>query len=194
MNRIEAVYSIYILFFLLLVGLVLWVPFWAFDNDAEGVYGAFRWACHQKLSRSLCLFNDEGTYSIADCTGQNGEYVPGDQNDIRVERNGIIGYKLAVCARDFGLYAALLIGGLIYPLVRRLDDRAVYPGIYLVIAMIPIGLDGGLQFISDILIAGGGSSFVYESTNLSRLITGAIAGLASSFYAIPILINMVSKD
>ncbi|MBN1169725.1 DUF2085 domain-containing protein [Candidatus Micrarchaeota archaeon] len=194
MNRNEAVYFIYTLFFSLLVGLIVLTPFWAFENDSNALYDAFRLTCHQKLSRSLCLFNEGSGYSIADCIEQTGMYIPGDQDQIMVEKDGKTGYKLPVCARDVGLYGAMLIGALVYPLIRRLDDKSVYPGIYLVIAMIPIGLDGGLQIISDFLLSTGTDSFLYESTNFGRLVTGGIAGFVASVYAIPILINMFSKD
>ncbi len=191
MNRAQLVYAAYMVFFTLLVGLVFITPLLAFEQDMELAYGAFSYTCHQKLSRSLCLFNDGG-YAISDCAPQQGNYItdPSDKTSIRVEKDGVVGYKLPVCSRDIALYAAMLLGGLLYPLARELDDKGVYPAIFLVIAIIPIGIDGGLQFISDI----GLLPFVYESTNLIRLITGGIAGLAAAFYAIPILVNIASKD
>ncbi len=100
------------------------------------------------------------------------------------------GFKVPVCARDVGLYLSMLFGGLVYPLVRRINDRYVYPAIYLVIAMVPIGIDGTVQLLSDI----GLLPFVYESTNELRLITGFIAGFVAAFYAIPILVNLASGD
>jgi uncharacterized membrane protein len=192
MNRIKAVYVIYLLFFAILVGLVFAVPILAFDSDVNTLYRAFAYTCHQKLSRSLCLFNDGESMWIADCTPQEGEFITSssDRIDIKVEKDGITGFKMPVCSRDLGLYAAMLIGGLLYPLARRLDDRTLLPSIFLIIALIPIGLDGGLQFISELGIL----PFIYESSNAIRLITGGIAGLAATFYALPLLINMVSKD
>jgi uncharacterized membrane protein len=55
---------------------------------------------------------------------------------------------------------------------------------------VPIGLDGGLQLASDTGLV----AFAYESTNMIRVITGGIAGLAASFYAIPVLMNMFSRN
>ncbi len=185
MTRI--VYVAYILFFLILMGLVFVTPIIEMDGDATALYDAFEFTCHQKLSRSLCLFED---FSIGDCTDQTGEYVYGDRDVHVVEKDGISGYKMPVCSRDVGLYGAMLLGGLIYPLTRRLDDKTVYPGIFLLIAMIPIGIDGSLQLVSEMGIL----PFVYESTNLIRLVTGGIAGFVASFYAIPMLINIFSKD
>ncbi len=185
------VYAGYITFFALLVGSVFFVPYLAFKQDMQAYYTAFSYTCHQKLSRSLCLFSGTTGYWIADCLPHGG-YVsdPVDRKEINVEdATGAIGYKLPVCARDLGLYCAMLIGGLFYPFVKKLDEHLMYPGIFLILAMVPIGLDGGIQLISEF----GLLPFVYESTNLLRLITGAIAGFVAAFYAIDILLNMFDK-
>lgn len=177
----------YMLFFGVLITLIFLTPIIARVNNADTLYSAFSLTCHQKLSRSLCLFED---LSIEDCTKQNGEYIENDRNATSIQTEKGTGYKIPVCSRDIGLYLALFLGGLVYILVRRLDDKTVYPGIFLVIAMIPIGLDGGIQLLSEIGIL----PFIYESTNLIRLITGAIAGFVAAFYAIPMIINIFSKD
>lgn len=189
MESIKAVYLGYLAFFLILVASILAVPLLAFGNDMGAAYAAFSVTCHQKLSRSLCLFNDGDSLWIADCTPQEGVFVQSsdDRNEIKVSYDGATGFKMPVCSRDIGMYAAMLFGGLAYPLARRLDDD-VPPSIFLIIALIPIGLDGGVQIISEMGIL----PFVYESTNWIRLLTGAIAGLAAAFYAIPILANLVS--
>jgi uncharacterized membrane protein len=182
------IYSVYILFFLLLVGATFVVPFMAFDQNMDGAYHAFGYTCHQKLSRSYCIFKNVESVWIADCTDQNGSFVNTKQDRTTIEVNDgtIIGYKIPICARDVGIYSALLIGGLVYPLVRKLNDRYVYPAIYLILAIVPLGLDGTVQLLSEIGIL----PFLYESTNTIRLVTGLIAGFVSAFYAIPILMNM----
>ncbi len=192
MSRAKLVYAGYMLFFIVFVGLILVTPLLAFDHDVDTLYSVFSTTCHQKLSRSLCLFSGSGGYWIADCTTQTGEFVTEriDRALTRVESEEGVGYKMPVCARDLGLYGAMLLGGIAYPLARRLEDKGLYPAIFLVIALIPIGLDGGVQLISET----GLLPFVYESTNTIRLITGAIAGFAAAFYAIPLLVNFVSKD
>jgi uncharacterized membrane protein len=188
MKNARIVYLLYAGFFVLLLGSVFITPLLAFTSDMGGVYSAFSVTCHQKLSRSLCLFSDGKGYWIADCIPQKGEYVETieDRKAVRVEGDSFTGYKMPVCSRDIGLYGAMLIGAVIYPFVRRLEDRYVYPAIWLVVAIVPLGLDGGVQLISEI----GLLPFVYESTNFMRLLTGAIAGFAASFYAIPILVNL----
>ncbi len=199
-------YCAYTAFFLLLAGSAVIVPLMAFGSDMQWAYDAFEPTCHQKLSRSLCVFSGDGGTWIADCTPQGMAYVNdfSDREAIRVAgEGGSIGYKMPYCSRDFGIYAAMLLGALAYPLVRRLDERAMYPAIWLLLSVVPIAIDGGLQLATELdrplnrLLLGTDENilpFEYESTNAMRLATGAIAGFAASFYAIPILVNLFSRD
>jgi uncharacterized membrane protein len=171
MQREIIIYAVYSLLFLALVGSIIAVTLLAESQDMSGAYEAFKLTCHQKLSRSMCMFND----------GQ-GRWI-----------GEAMGYKMPVCSRDIGLYGALLIGALVYPLVREIDDKELYPPVLLVVAILPLALDGGLQFATAVLFRMGSIDFVYESTNAIRLVTGIIAGFAASFYAIPILMNMFGK-
>ena len=193
MKTYELAYYLYMAFFLLLIGSVFLIPLLAFSNDMGWAYGALSVTCHQKLSRSLCLFSEGGSYWIADCLPQAGQFVntQADRTQIRVENGGITGYKMPVCSRDIGLYLAMLIGGVVYPLVLDIKNRKVWPAIWLVLAVVPLGLDGGIQLVSEL----GLLPFVYESTNAIRLLTGAIAGFVAAFYAIPMLVNLIhGKD
>jgi len=191
MDRSVLIYGLYLAVLLILVGGIAVTPHIAHSNeeDAAWLYDAFSVTCHQKISRSQCLFEGEGYY-IADCTAQEGERVSYDQKDIRAEHDSHIGYKFPVCARDVGMYVALLLGALVYPFFRRLDSMYVYPAIYLVIGIVPFALDGTIQLLTSIFpdIIG-----VYESNNLTRLLTGGLAGFVASFYVIPILNNMFAK-
>ncbi len=191
MKRDEIIYVLFLAVMLILSASVVAVPFAAFSDEETGqkLYDVFSPLCHQKISRSHCVFHDELGYFIADCTPQEGEYIPDDMESISAEQDGITGYKFPVCSRDVGLYLAMLLGAVAYPFVRKMNDTDIPPAIYLIIAIIPLGLDGGVQFISDL----GLLPFVYESTNTIRLITGAIAGFAASFYIIPLLMNLFLK-
>ena len=190
MQREESIYAVYTLFFLVLAGSILVTPLLAESNGMDSVYTAFSYTCHQKLSRSLCIFNDNESRWISDCIPQTGEYIKADRTAIKVTADGIIGYKMPVCARDIALYGAMLFGALVYPIVRELKDKRMLPAIYLVVAIIPLAIDGGLQIVSEI----GFLPFIYESSNTIRIITGIIAGFAASFYAIPVLMNMFGKS
>jgi uncharacterized membrane protein len=192
MKRGNLIYFAFIAFMFLLCASIVAVPLIAFsdENTARGAYAAFSPLCHQKISRSHCVFHDELGYYIADCTLQNGQFAAGDRDVISVEQNCAVGYKFPVCSRDVGLYFGLLLGAAAYPFARKIEDRNIPPAVYLIIALVPIALDGGVQFISDL----GLLPFIYESTNLTRIVTGFISGFAAAFYLIPLFMNLFGKD
>jgi uncharacterized membrane protein len=178
-----------LLFFALFLALVLATPIIAFTKDASGLYQLFAPTCHQKISRSMCIFTD---FTVGDCTPQGGQYIgsASDRTQTVTMMDGKIGYKIPVCARDLGLYGAMLLAAIAYPFFHKIDDIYVPPVIYLIIAILPLAFDGSIQMLSDL----GFLPFMYESTNLLRLITGIIAGGAATFYAIPLLMNMFDED
>lgn len=192
MKKEEKIFIAYLAVMAIFSASIIAVPFVAFSDEETGekVYSLFSPLCHQKLSRSYCIFHDELGYYAGDCTPQNGTFVPGDQRLISSEQDGYTGYKLPVCSRDVGLYFAMLFGAVAYPFIRRIEDRNLPPPVYLVMAIVPIALDGGIQFISDFGIL----PFVYESTNIIRFLSGAIAGFIMSLYIIPLLMNLLGKD
>jgi len=191
-KREEMVYIIYLALTFLLSASVFAVPFISFSDEETGgkLYDVFSPLCHQKLSRSHCIFKDELGYYMADCTPQTGEYVADDSKLISSERDGHKGYKFPVCSRDVGLYLFMFFGALVYPLIRRIEDRNIPPAIYLIIAILPLALDGTMQFVTDL----GFLPFIYESTNTIRFLTGALAGFAVSFYMIPLMQNLFSDS
>ncbi|MEM2908963.1 MAG: DUF2085 domain-containing protein [Candidatus Bilamarchaeaceae archaeon] len=187
----KSLYFIYTALLLILETLVIITPLIAFSDKqtGEALYSAFAQTCHQKLSRSFCLFKTDGGYLIDDCTPQTGVFVPNDNTLLLVERNGLVGYKFPVCARCLALYTFALIGALAYPLLRRIEEKRLPPAIYFVIAILPLAIDGTLQFVST-------TGFIqhYESTNAIRLLTGGLAGFALSFYVIPIIMALFGED
>lgn len=78
----------------------------------------------------------------------------------------LFGHQLCVCARCTGIYFGVLLGGIF---ARK---ESPHP-LVLVAALIPMALDGGSQLL------------FRESTNLLRLGTGLIAGVAVAFYLYP---------
>jgi uncharacterized membrane protein len=71
------------------------------------------------------------------------------------------GNQMPFCARDVGLFLGLVLGLGFAAFVRW----KIHPVLVLV-GLVPIAIDGGLQFVSS-----------YESTNPLRLATGTLAGL-----------------
>ncbi len=68
--------------------------------------------------------------------------------------------QMPFCARDLGIFAGLALG---FTVALRRRPELSLPLVLL--ALVPIGLDGTIQLLTD-----------YESTNPRRLITGLIAG------------------
>ncbi|MCK5772446.1 MAG: DUF2085 domain-containing protein [Thermoplasmata archaeon] len=71
------------------------------------------------------------------------------------------GNQMPVCSRDVGLFAGLLMGGIVGMFLSRR-----FPMTFLLIALAPMLLDGGTQALTS-----------YESFNLLRVTTGLVAGI-----------------
>ena len=91
----------------------------------------------------------------------------------------IDGHKLAVCSRCTGLYAGFAFTLLIYPLLRSLRTATTPRPIYLLLAVIPLGIDFSLTFFG-----------VWENTHTTRLLTGALLGSVAVFYVMPGIIDL----
>ncbi len=182
MKKEHAYFFIYLALLIILNGLIIITPIIAHASvdNSKLLYGGFSLTCHQKISRSLCLFND---HEISDCTPQEEGYVPGDSKKISTNKGKKTGYKFPVCSRCMGLYIGMLIGALTYPLLWRIESRKLLPGIVLILAIIPFALDGTVQLLTSIFPGIIGD---YESANLIRLSTAFIAGAVVSFFIIPI--------
>ena len=94
----------------------------------------------------------------------------------------IFGHKMGVCARCFGIYTGVLFGMLIYPLIRRLNNFKTPNRWYLILALIPMGIDGTTQLLG-----------LRESFNELRFITGFIGGFVALFYILPVFLSIL-KD
>jgi uncharacterized membrane protein len=88
-------------------------------------------------------------------------------------------HQFAVCARCFGVYFGLLLGFLVYPFLRKVDEIEPLPRFWLFLAMIPIAIDWSL-----------GAFDIWENTHLSRFITGLILGAACAIYIVPALVEI----
>lgn len=88
-------------------------------------------------------------------------------------------HAFAVCARCFGIYCGLFAGFAVYPFFRRVENVDPLPRVWLVAAMIPIGIDWTLGVFG-----------VWANTHFSRFITGAILGAACAIYIVPALVEI----
>lgn len=75
--------------------------------------------------------------------------------------------QLPICARDVGLLFGMVLG-----LAFFMRTRRALPWLWLALLLVPMALDGGLQAVTS-----------YESNNLIRTVTGALAGIAIGYGA-----------
>ncbi len=114
----------------------------------------------------------------------------------KVLRNGMVGYKFANDTRDYAIYLPWLLTMFAYPFIFGRGRVEMPSWKWFALAILPLAIDGFTQ-----LLAGkfGNPAFYWlyypfglpESTNLIRLVTGAIAGIAVGTYTVP-LINGLS--
>jgi len=153
-------YDAYIAF-ILAFNLLIWAtpPLAMSQNPlASTFYSLFGLTCHQLPERSFCL---SASLSIGDCS----DSFP---------------YQFPVCSRDMAIYAAMLLGGLAMPFLYDVRSRKT-PSIWiLILAAVPVAMDGGTQLIG-----------MRESTNALRLFTGAIIGFIIPFFLVPLVNDLL---
>ncbi|MFP4394372.1 MAG: DUF2085 domain-containing protein [Anaerolineales bacterium] len=148
---------------------------WGMPQLGRGLYHFYAPFCHQYPFRSWFLFGSHATYPYA---------IPDsivEMNQLRAfVGNAEIGYKIALCQRCVAIYGAIFIAGLVYAWLRRRRNIPSLPmwG-YVLVGVVPMGIDGGLQLLTKIIWSLFPDLLAqpYEATPLSRLITGAFFGL-----------------
>jgi uncharacterized membrane protein len=109
-----------------------------------------------------------------------------------------MGYKMALCERDIGIYGFILIGGLIFGMLRyRVKVKALPFLLFIIIGIGPIALDGFSQLFSYWAASSDGSESgnlrgvvqqllpLRESTPALRALTGGLFGLMLVWLAYP---------
>lgn len=89
------------------------------------------------------------------------------------------GHAFAVCSRCFGVYFGILIGFIVYPIFRNINETEPLSRVWLFLALVPIGVDWSLGMFG-----------WWENTHWSRLITGMILGAACAIFIIPALVEI----
>lgn len=152
----------------LYVGLPVLAPIFmylGFTAPAQLIYAAYRPMCHQMATRSFFLFGEQYAYPrditetalrpLESYAPDLPEYAGLDPADwakyyLLAGRaflgNARMGYKMALCERDMGIYSFMLFGGLLYGLLRqRIRIRPLPFLIFLLVGLGPIALDGFSQ-------------------------------------------------
>lgn len=152
------------------VGLPLLAPVLmeaGYQGLAEAIHTLYYLSCHQLPERSYFLFGPAVYYGRSELIALAGEGLP-----LRFVGNAQVGYKMAVCQRCAAIYAGWLLCGIGFGLVRdRIRPLALKKAPLL---LVPIAVDGFGQLFG-----------AWESTWLTRSITGLLFGLAVVWLTYP---------
>lgn len=185
-------------------------------GPARVIYTVYSPLCHQMAQRSFFLFGEQRAYprEIAGTDLTPIEAYIGDIPEFdgvstdnwpafftaarRFVGNEQMGYKMALCERDIGIYGFVLIGGLVFAMVRnRFKIKPLPLILFIIIGMGPIALDGFSQLFSYWASPTNGSAPgeiaatiqrflpLRESTPALRALTGALFGFMLVWLAYP---------
>jgi len=167
-------------------------------TPAKVIYKAYSYVCHQFAFRSFFLFGEQAVYPRAEAgilglipfqqaTGINGadlwaarEFIGNDQ----------LGYKVALCERDVAMYGGILLFGLAFGLMRC-RVKQMHWVFWIIIGIIPIGLDGFSQLISQPPL----SLIPFrESTPFLRVLTGSLFGFMTAWFGYPYVEESMAQN
>ena len=165
------------------------------ELPATLLYKAYSLVCHQLGYRSFYLFGEQAFYpraaaGVAGVLTYNQATGIGEGNSANelisaraYVGNEQLGYKVALCERDVAIYGGILLFGLLFSLTGlRLPPIPWY--IWLLIGIVPIGLDGFSQLFSQPPI----SFLPYrESTPTLRVLTGFLFGFTTAWFGYPVV-------
>lgn len=172
------------------VGLPLLAPAlmrWGATRAGRVIYTIYSPLCHQLPQRSWFLFGPQFSYDLPELIELAGESVSGPWAN-EFLGNPALGYKMALCQRDVAIYGAILLFGVAYSLLRRRWKIRPLPWwAYILVGLVPMGLDGGYQLLSYVLplVFPGIALQPHETTPLLRAITGTLFGGATVWLAYP---------
>jgi uncharacterized membrane protein len=154
---------------------------------AHIIYTVYRALCHELPQRSFFLYGEKPVYTLQELVDRVGvNNLPLYPWPSPFNGNEQVGYKVALCQRDVAIYGALLLSGLAFSQLRT-RTRPLPFWAYILVGIIPIGLDGGSQFVSYLLpgLMPGIGIVPRESTWVLRVVTGAAFGWATAWLAFP---------
>ncbi len=169
-------------------------------GPANAIYRSYSFVCHTLAFRSWFLFGEQSAYprtaanmdelmTFNEATGIGETDVWSDRLAARnFVGNEQVGYKVAYCERDVGIYAGILLFGLLFAFTgRRMKSIPWY--VWIIIGMGPIGLDGVSQLLSQPPFDTYLSSILSyrESTPFLRTFTGGMFGFMTAWFGYPLV-------
>jgi uncharacterized membrane protein len=191
----------YMLLFNLIVFVYVGLPFLApalmkvnIQLPARVIYTVYSPLCHQFAFRSWFIYGEQSFYprelAMIDGIVTYERLMGIEEADLAEARrfvgNEQVGYKVALCQRDIAMYGGILLFGLVFSLSgRRLRSVPWY--LWLLLGVVPIGLDGASQLPSLMGINLPIWLPIRESSPLLRSITGAMFGVMTAGYIYPMI-------
>ena len=174
---------------------------------ANAIYTIYKPLCHQFGFRSFFLFGEQVYYPLEDAhidgvltfgqaTGIEDVRDPAGIGRFEAREftgNETVGYKMALCERDMAIYASIFLFGVLFAVSGR-KIKPLHWMLWILIGMGPIGLDGFSQLFSQMEWPWLSGILPYrESIPLIRVLTGALFGLATAWFAYPSLEESMSE-
>lgn len=203
--------------FLIVYGVWVWAPFLApifMENGWTGagsaLYFIYSFFCHQLPERSLFFYGPQVMYGL-DQIGQ----VWSTENQLILRQfvgNPEMGWKMAWSDRMISTYGGIWLGGVLWAIFGKRVPRLSLV-VWLVVGVLPLGLDGFTHFINDLIAGSSGQGFrdtndwlraitfnafpadFYYGNMLgsfnswARWITGLLFGITTVFAIFPIIQN-----
>lgn len=139
--------------------------------------------CHQYPFRSWFLFGPQAAYPTDGMLSPTEMLATGN-----FLGNAAVGFKTALCQRCVAIYGMMALAGMLYSLLRR---RAVPKALpiwaYIAFGLVPMGLDGGIQWLTYVLhwLLPGVLTLPHETTPFLRTLTGGLFGALSAAVLYP---------
>ncbi|HSL31168.1 MAG TPA: DUF2085 domain-containing protein, partial [Anaerolineales bacterium] len=130
---------------------------------ANVIYTMYKPLCHQFGFRSFFLFGEQPYYPLSEAgipnvktfeevTGFTDLDNPAAFSRFQARQytgNETVGYKMALCERDMAIYGGIFLFGIVYALTGR-RSGPLHWMLWVLLGMVPIGLDGFSQLFSQI--------------------------------------------
>jgi uncharacterized membrane protein len=94
----------------------------------------------------------------------------------------VFGQKFGVCIRCTSIYFSFLAGLIVYPFIRPLDSANPPGRRWLILAVAPMVLDALLNDLG-----------IHQSGEVSRVLTGSLAGFIFAFAVLPLFIEALKQ-
>jgi uncharacterized membrane protein len=193
--------AVFNIFLLLYIGLPFLAPVFKkleWNAPAQVIYKIYSPLCHQWAFRSFFLFGEQPFYphsaagldgyiTFEAATGITDQADPSRIQARNFEGNTLLGYKIALCERDVAIWGAMALFGLVYAATGRRLPKMHWI-LWILLGLVPVGLDGFSQLFSQIQIPFIQSILPYrESTPFLRSLTGFLFGISTAWLMFPLI-------